>query len=96
MGQIIINYLLIFGLPLAVGLLVRILLNRFSKAYLVTVAFAALTLVLWVVANVVPSHGNEGNGILAVQATASFASSLVIGIILKLKSKIKSADKTKE
>lgn len=69
------------------GFAVRILLQRFNKAYFATVAFAVLTLVGWVVYNVVPSYGSELNGILAMQATAAFASSLLTGLVLKLKSK---------
>ena len=92
MKQIIINYLFVFGLPIIVGLGVRILLQRFNKAYCVTVVFAVLALVGWVVVNVVPSHGSELYGILAVQATTAFVSSLLTGLVLRLKSKPSSAD----
>ena len=92
MKQIIINYLIVFGLPIIVGLGVRILLQRFNKAYFVTVVFAVLALVGWVVVNVVPSHGSELYGILAVQATTAFVSSLLTGLVLRLKSKPSSAD----
>ena len=92
MKQIIINYLLVLGLPIIVGLAVRILFQRFNKAYFTTVAFAVLTLVGWAVVNVVPSHGSELYGILATQATIAFVSSLLTGLVLKLKSKTSSAD----
>ena len=92
MKQIIINYLFVLGLPIIVGLAVRILFQRFNKAYFTTVAFAVLALVGWVVVNVVPSHGSELYGILAVQATTAFVSSLLTGLVLRLKSKPSSAD----
>ena len=92
MKQIIINYLFVFGLPIIVGLGVRILFQRFNKAYFTTVAFAVLALVGWVVVNVVPSHGSELYGILATQATVAFVSSLLTGLVLKLKSKTSSAN----
>ena len=92
MKQIIINYLFVFGLPIIVGLGVRILFQRFNKAYFTTVAFAVLALVGWVVVNVVPSHGSELYGILATQATVAFVSSLLTGLVLKSKSKASSAD----
>ena len=92
MKQIIINYLFVFGLPIIVGLGVRILFQRFNKAYFTTVAFAVLALMGWVVVNVVPSHGSELYGILATQATVAFVSSLLTGLVLKLKSKTSSAD----
>ena len=92
MKQIIINYLFVLGLPIIVGLAVRILFQRFNKAYFTTVAFAVLALVGWVVVNVVPSHGSELYGILATQATVAFVSSLLTGLVLKSKSKASSAD----
>ena len=90
MKQIIINYLFVVGLPIIVGLAVRILLQRFNKAYFATVAFAVLALVGWVVVNVAPSNGSELYGILATQATIAFVSSLLTGLVLKLKSKTSS------
>lgn len=92
MKQIIMNYLFVVGLPIIVGLAVRILLQRFNKAYFATVVLAVLTLVGWVVVNVVPSNGSELYGILAIQATVAFVSSLLTGLVLKLKSKTSSAD----
>lgn len=92
MKQIIINYLFIFGLPILVGLVVRILFQRFSKAYFTTVAFAVFTLAGWVVVNVVPSNGSELYGILATQATVAFISSLLTGLVLKSNVKATSAD----
>ena len=93
MKQIIINYLFVFGLPIIIGLAVRILFQRFNKAYFSTVAFAVLALVGWVVVNAVPSNGSELYRILATQATVAFASSLLTGLVLKLKSTTSSADR---
>ena len=87
MKQIIINYLFVVGLPIIVGLAVCILLQRFNKAYFATVAFAVLALVGWVVVNVAPSNGSELYRILATQATIAFVSSLLTGLVLKMKSK---------
>ena len=92
MKQIMINYLFVVGLPIIVGLAVRILLQRFNKAYFSTVACAVLSLVGWVVVDVVPSNGSELYGILATQVTIAFVSSLLTGLVLKLKSKTSSAD----
>ena len=92
MKQIIINYLFIFGLPIIIGLAVRILFQRFNKAYFATVVFAVLTLVGWVVVNVITSHGSELYGILATQATVAFASSLLTGLVLRGKSKANQTD----
>ena len=85
MKQIIVNYLFIFGLPVIIGLAVRIILQRFNKAYLATALFAILTAIGWCVANTIPSYGSELHAILAIQATAAFVSSLLTGLILRLK-----------
>ena len=87
MKQIVINYLFIFGLPILVGLAVRLLTRRFRKGYVATVVFAALALAGWVAVKTVPTYGSELYGILAMQATAAFVSSLLTGLILKLKEK---------
>lgn len=92
MKQIIINYLFVFGLPILVGFVVRILFQRFNKAYFTTAAFAVFVLAGWVVVNVVPSKGSELYGILATQATVAFVSSLLTGLVLKSKLKASSAD----
>ena len=89
MKQIIINYLFVVGLPIIVGLAVRILLQRFNKSYFATVAFAVLALVGWIVVNVAPSNGSELYGILATQATIAFVSSLLTGLVLKIEIKDK-------
>lgn len=93
MLQIIINYLYIFGLPIIVGLAARILLRRLNKAYFVTVAFAILALIALVVAIVVPSYGSEMYGIMTIQAIAALVSSLLTGLVLRLRSKIRSEDR---
>lgn len=87
MIQIIFNYFQIFGLPIIIGLVSRGLLQKFSKAYFVTVLFAVLTIVGWIVVITVPSHGSELYIIKAVQATTAFVSSLLIGLIFRLQLK---------
>lgn len=90
MKQIIINYLVILVLPLVIGLATRIILQRFNKGCFATILFAILTAIGWCVAITIPSQGSELYGLLAIQATAAFASSLVTGLVLRLKQKIDS------
>ena len=92
MKQIIINYLFVFALPLIVGSVVRILLQRFKKACFTTIALAVLAFAGWIVVIVVPSDGSELYGLLAIQATAAFVSSLLTGLVLQSKFKTNSAD----
>ncbi len=86
MEQIIIlmNYLAICGLPIFIGFIVRVLLQRFNKAFLVTVAFAVLSLAAWGIAMANPIAGNEAFGIWALQVTCAFAASLLTGIVCGL------------
>ena len=82
MKTIIINYLWIFGLPLLIGIALRILLNRLPKPYLVTAVLGIVTLIAWCIAMLNPISGNEMFGLMAVQATTAFAASFVTGLIL--------------
>ena len=82
MKTIIINYLWIFGLPLLIGIALRVLLNRFRKAYLVTAVLGIVTLIAWCIAMFNPIQGSEMFGLLAIQATTAFAASFVTGLVL--------------
>lgn len=82
MKTIIINYLWIFGLPLLIGIALRILLNRLPKPYLVTAVLGIVTLIAWCIAMFNPIPGNEMFGLMAVQATTAFAASFVTGLVL--------------
>ena len=85
------NYLYIYGYPILIGLTIRILLQILlkgtNKACLVTVVFAVLAIAGWVIVHGFPLGGSELFGILAVQETTAFVSSLLTGIVLKLKAK---------
>ena len=82
MKTIIINYLWIFGLPLLIGIALRVLLNRFRKAYLVTAVLGIVTLIAWCIVIFNPIPGNEMFGIFGIQATTAFAASFVTGLVL--------------
>ena len=82
MKTIIINYLWIFGLPLLIGIALRILLNRLPKPYLVTAVLGIVTLIAWCIAMFNPIQGSEMFGLLAIQATTAFAASFVTGLVL--------------
>lgn len=87
MNQIVLNYFIIFVIPIIIGFVVRFFMNRFNKAYLVTIVFGALTLFAWIVSFVVDSHGSEMYGIRALQTTTMFISSFLLGFVFKLRLK---------
>lgn len=82
MKQIIINYLGLFIVPALVGFTVRFLLLRSKKGYLVTEGVAILTLISWVAANVIPTHGSEVCGVLTLMVTSAAVASFVTGLVI--------------
>lgn len=85
MKQIIINYLGLFIVPALVGFTVRFLLLRSEKGYWVTAGLAFLTLIGWVAANVIPTHGSEVCGVLVLMVTSAAVASFVTGMVIRLK-----------
>ena len=71
-----------YGLPLLIGIALRILLNRLRKPYLVTVVLGIVTLIAWCIVMFNPIPGNEMFGIFGIQATTAFAASFVTGLVL--------------
>ena len=84
MKQIIINYLGLFIVPALIGFVVRFLLRRSKKGYWVTVGLVILTLIGWMAANVIPTHGSELYGVLALMVTSVTVASLVTGLLIRL------------
>ena len=71
-----------YGLPLLIGIALRILLNRLKKPYLVTAVLGIVTLIAWCIVIINPIPGNEMFGIFGIQATTAFAASFVTGLVL--------------
>ena len=80
--QIFMNYLLIFILPFLLGALLRFLMRKRSRGWIVTVIAAALALTMLIVAVAVPNHGSEANGLMAYQAACLLVGSLLVGGVL--------------
>ena len=70
-----------YGLPLLIGIALRILLNRLPKPYLVTAVLGIVTLIAWCIAmfNAIP--GSELTYILALLPTMAFVGSFVIEVV---------------
>ena len=89
MAQIVWNYMAIFIIPILVGFIVRFLLRKRKKAWLVTAAGAVLSLIGLIVALDPPVSGNEAYGLLTVAAACSTAASALTGLIYRLATKKK-------
>lgn len=84
MRQIIANYLVIFIIPLLVGALIRFLLRKRNKAWLVTVLSAFLALAAFIAERTIPVHGSERNALLLFMAVCLLIGSLLMGIITRI------------
>ena len=85
--QIILNYLVIFVLPLISGGCVRFFCRKRSKAWLVTVAPALLAIAAYVAACNPPVLGSELYGLQTVQLCCFTIASLIVGLIFRKKKK---------
>ena len=89
MAQIVWNYTQIFGIPILVGFIVRFLLRKRKKAWIVTAAGAVLSLIGLIIAIDPPVSGNEAYGLLTVAAASSTAASALTGLIFRAVTKKK-------
>lgn len=88
MSQIIKNYMLIFVVPFLIGVAVRFLCRRAKRSYLITAGFAVLVVIGWAAFYIVPSHGSEMYGIIALMATSAAVGALLAGVIVRSKRKV--------
>lgn len=84
MAQIIWNWTCVVALPLLAGILVRALLRRRRRAWIFTAAAAVLAAILVVWARTNPIPGNEGPGLMAIQAMCLAFGAGMTGVLLRL------------
>ena len=89
MAQIVWNYMAIFIIPILVGFIVRFLLRKRKKAWLVTAAGAVLSLIGLIIAIDPPVSGNEAYGLLTIATACATAASALTGLIYSLATKKK-------
>lgn len=87
MAQIIENYLVIFIIPLALGVIVRVLIRKKPKAWIFSAVCAVLMIVFGILFAVIDTHGDEGLGLCFIQSVCLLAGSLVTGGIIKIAKK---------
>jgi hypothetical protein len=80
--QIATNYLYVFILPLLFGGILRFACRKFSKAWLITVATAILSLVAWIITLNPPIIGSELYAIRTMQSVCIMIGSLLVGLLL--------------
>lgn len=85
MDQIIKNYIFVFIAPFLIGAAVRFLCRRAKRAYLITAVLTILAGIGWAAFYIVPSHGSEMYGIIALLITSAAVGALLAGLITRLK-----------
>ena len=88
MLQIVWNWMLVAVFPLLAGLLVRWLLRRWRRGWLLTAGAAALALILFLWASTIPIPGSEGPMLWAIQAACLTLGAGVVELVLKLKRRL--------
>lgn len=84
MLQIIQNYLLIFMIPFVVGVVLRLLIRKTRKPFILSVSAVVLAVIMWIVYAVVPTHGSEGYGIITLVFTTMALGTLISGLITRI------------
>lgn len=87
MAQIIKNYLFIFIIPLALGVIVRVLIRKKPKAWIFSAVCAVLTIAVGILFAVIDTHGDEGLGLCFIQTVCLLAGSLVTAGVSKIAKK---------
>lgn len=85
MSQILLNYLQLVIIPMLIGFIVRFCCRRRKNAYRVTVFFVIFALAAWIAAYIIPAHGSELYGLVALQITCAAVASLLSGLVIWLK-----------
>ena len=84
MGQILFNIFMVFVLPAMIGVIVGVAISKMRKPFVVTGGLILIAAVMWVIAVVVPNHGNEASGIMAVITTCLALGAFITGVIIRI------------
>ena len=80
----------VFVLPYFIGIIIRLIFIKWKKGYILTGAFAALSVIAWIWTKHLTSHGVDGTVMLwALMMTEVTAGSLITGVIGLLTKKLK-------
>lgn len=87
MAQVIWNWVCILVLPLLAGAAIRFVCWKFSKAYIITIVAAILSVVAFIISKNPPVNGSELYGIFTLMAVSFTVGSFVVGLIARVKGK---------
>ncbi len=81
--QILLNYCVIFVIPLIAGVIIRFVFRKFSKSWLITLISAVLTVISGIVTLNPPVQGSELYGLITIQFVCFTIASLLVGLITR-------------
>ena len=87
MGQILFNIFMVYILPVIIGIVVRVTVRKIRKPFVVTIGLILLAALMWMIAVVVPNHGSEGSGIMAMMATCLALGALITEVLTSISRK---------
>lgn len=80
----------VFVLPYFIGIIIRLIFIKWKKGYILTGAFAALSVIAWIWTKHLTNHGVDGTVMLwALMMTELTAGALITGVIKLLIKKLK-------
>lgn len=80
----------VFVLPYFIGIIIRLIFIKWKKGYILTGAFAALSVIAWIWTKHLTNHGVDGTVMLLTwMSTILTGGSLIVGVISLLIKKIK-------
>lgn len=81
MLQILQNYAFIFLFPFVIGLVIRLLCNKFNKFYFITIGLSILTIIMFIVVSNMNTHGSEGPMIMVVQLASLNVAIVIVELV---------------
>lgn len=84
MLTILSNNFFVFILPFFIGFVLRFVLRKTHKPFILTICLIAFAVLMWSIANIVPNHGSEANGLRAVMAICAATGALIAELICRV------------
>ena len=73
---------IVFVLPFLIGGIIRLILLKWKRGYIISGAFALISVIVWLWSKHLVNHGVDGTVMLwALMATELTVASLIIGVI---------------
>lgn len=82
-------YTFLFVVPFVLGIIVRLLLSKLKKAYLLTFCFLIFNIVVFIFVSNINTHGSEGPMLRCVQCLSFTVSVIITEFVIFIKQRYK-------